>query len=660
MKRRGLVLLASLVAACLAACSGGGGGGTGTQSCTGDCNTQQPAQDFLTAAEVQRIISQAAAEASARNVRATIAVTDRVGNVLGVFQMTGADSTVEINSGKDVVGGLDGIAKGTIPASLAAIAKAVTGAYLSSSGNAFSTRTASQIVQEYFNPREFTQPSGPLYGVQFSQLICSDLIRRPTDGMQGPKASPLGLSADPGGLPLYKNGRVVGGIGVIADGRYSLDLNITDIDSDVDELVAVAGSAGFAAPADIRGDRITADGRTFRYVDSESLSSNPASPPAFASLPGSLIAVTNYTTANIRDGSAFGSTASGYRADTGAFADLTGFVLVDAANANRYTPRAGTDSRITANEATQILREALSIANRARAQIRRPLGSAAQVTISVVDTNGEVLGVVRTPDAPIFGTDVSLQKARGALVFSHPNFAAEISALPGPRFLAGAPVNVIGNDLVTAYVTNSPAFPTRSFSTYVSTFRDFVGDSNALTGNVAYSMRAVGNLHRPYFPDGVANTPPGPLSTPITSWSPFNVGFQLDLVYNQLIKSIAAGDTSIGCAGRQPAGATGSDVGFARARNGIQIFPGGVPIYRGTQLVGAIGVSGDGVDQDDMIAFLGVANAGRALNTGIANAPANIRSDLISVGGTGARLRYVQCPQAPFNGSSEQNVCAGL
>jgi hypothetical protein len=25
-----------------------------------------------------------------------------------------------------------------------------------------------------------------------------------------------------------------------------------------------------------------------------------------------------------------------------------------------------------------------------------------------------------------------------------------------------------------------------------------------------------------------------------------------------------------------------------------------------------------------------------------------------------ARLRYVQCPQSPFNDSSEQNACAGL
>ena len=34
----------------------------------------------------------------------------------------------------------------------------------------------------------------------------------------------------PGGLPLYKNGTLVGGVGVIADGIYSLDLDIIDIE----------------------------------------------------------------------------------------------------------------------------------------------------------------------------------------------------------------------------------------------------------------------------------------------------------------------------------------------------------------------------------------------------------------------------------------------
>ena len=94
--------------------------------------------------------------------------------------------------------------------------------------------------------------------------------------------------------------------------------------------------------------------------------------------------------------------------------------------------------------------------------------------------------------------------------------------------------------------------------------------------------------------------------------------------------------------------------------NGIQIFPGSVPIYRGNVLAGAIGVSGDGIDQDDMVAFLGLANASTLLNATIANAPPVLRADTVVPQGQGTRLRYVNCPQAPFNGSTQQNVCAGL
>ena len=39
----------------------------------------------------------------------------------------------------------------------------------------------------------------------------------------------------------------------------------------------------------------------------------------------------------------------------------------------------------------------------------------------MVDLNGDILGLARTPDAPVFGTDVAVQKARGALLFSLPN-----------------------------------------------------------------------------------------------------------------------------------------------------------------------------------------------------------------------------------------------
>jgi hypothetical protein len=94
--------------------------------------------------------------------------------------------------------------------------------------------------------------------------------------------------------------------------------------------------------------------------------------------------------------------------------------------------------------------------------------------------------------------------------------------------------------------------------------------------------------------------------------------------------------------------------------NGIQIFPGSVPIYRGDVLVGGIGVSGDGVDQDDMISFLGLHRAGLRLGTGIRNAPPEIRADNIVIPGQSSRLRYVNCPQTPFIDNNDTEVCNGI
>lgn len=615
-----------VVSACLlAGCGGGAGGGDG---CSGGCEAASP--NALTVADVQQVIAQAVAEAQARGAKATIAVVDRVGNVLGVFKMNGAAATFTINGGRGAVGGLEGIA--ILPSQLAAIAKAITGAYLSSEGNAFSTRTASQIVQEHFNPRENQQPGGPLFGVQFSQLSCSDVNLQTGAGTIGPKRSPLGFSADPGGLPLYKNGTVVGGIGVIADGIYSLDLNIIDVDVDLDELIAIAGGGGLSAPTDRRADHITVDGRTLRYVDSETLASNPAAAPAFAvinNVAGVLVNVPFYGGNPIVAGVAFGTPASGIRPSTDpAFAPLGAYVLVDIINVPRFSPRAGTDGLLTRAEVTQILQSGLDVANRARAQIRVPLGSPAQVSVTVVDTAGEILGLVRTPDAPVFGTDVAVQKARTAAFFSNVNAAAELAALPPASYLV------------------PPA--TSSIAAYAAAMKSFLNDPTALANGIAYSNRAIGNLARPFFPDGITGTANGPLSKPYANWSPFNDGLQLDLIINKLVASLAAGDNGTGCTGN------------TRLKNGIQIFPGSMPIYRGNQLVGAIGVSGDGIDQDDMVAFLGLANAGKILNTGIANAPPAIRADNLAPQGEGTRLRYVNCPQSPFNDSTEQNVCAGL
>ena len=629
--------LAVLMAvAALAGCGGGAGGDGGptvaaaaavsavTPSCSGGCAAATPTA--MTVAEVNQILSQAVREAQARGAAATIAVVDRPGNVLAVYKMAGAAGTFTISSGRGVTGGLEGV--NIVPSEYAAISKAITGAYLSSEGNAFSTRTASQIVQENFNPGEIGSPGGPLFGVQFSSLSCSDVVAAGGTSA-GPKPSPLGLAADPGGLPLYKNGIVVGGIGVIADGVYGLDLNIRDVDQDLDELIALAGTTGFAAPANRRADRITADGRTFRFVDSEALASNPASAPALP-VGGALITVAAYkTVAAVTAGVAFSTAASGFRLDTTtpAFAGLNAYVLDNGTGVNRFPPAPGTDGLLTAAEVTRILAEAIKIANRARAQIRQPLGSPAQVTISVIDTNAEILGVVRTPDAPVFGTDVSVQKARAALLFSKGNTAAVLNGIP----FAPSP---------------APLQPNTPLSTYVANMQGVI--PGALTNGVAYSNRAVGNIARPFLPDGINGAGPGPLSKPFASWSPFAVGFQLDLVRDKVVTNILAGANTGPCA---------SIPGFSKF-NGIQIFPGSVPIFRGNQLVGAIGISGDGIDQDDMIAFLGLSNAGIALGTGIANAPQARRADVIAV--PGGFLRYVSCPVAPFLDTDATNVCNGI
>jgi uncharacterized protein GlcG (DUF336 family) len=399
----------------------------------------------LTVAQVETVIARAVVEAQARNAKATIAVVDRVGNVLAVYVMNGASATVTVRSTQGparIDGGLENVA--VVPATLAAIAKAVTGAYLSSEGNAFSTRTASQIVQSHFNPGEVLTPGGPLFGVQFSQLPCSDVAARFEGGAasMGPKRSPLGLAADPGGFPLYLDGTPVGGVGVMADAVYGLDANLLDRDDDLDEAIALAATVGLSAPEDRRADRITADGKTLRFSDAEiaDLRGGSNTPPTLAAQGASVgrfVAVTGYTSATARAGTAFGQSASGIRADNRDYAGLDAFVLVDASNAERFRPRAGSEANgaLSAAEVQGLLRSALQVAARARAQIRRPLGTPARVSIAVVDSNGMLLGLVRSRDAPVFGIDVAVQKARAAAFFSSSRAASILQALPPAVYL---------------------------------------------------------------------------------------------------------------------------------------------------------------------------------------------------------------------------------
>ena len=91
--------------------------------------------------------------------------------------------------------------------------------------------------------------------------------------------------------------------------------------------------------------------------------------------------------------------------------------------------------------------------------------------------------------------------------------------------------------------------------------------------------------------------------------------------------------------------------GKTQLADGMQIFSGGVPIYRGNTLVGGIGVSGDGIQQDSLISYLGLQDGPTTAQQRPRRDP---RRPLVAGRGQSA-LR--QLPAAPFLNSTVQNPC---
>jgi uncharacterized protein GlcG (DUF336 family) len=508
----------------------------------------------LVAADVQRIIQQAASAAESLGKPVTIVVMDREANVLGSFVMTGAPATSTVRSVGTLGRGLEGA---VVPAREAATAKAATAAFFSTTGNAFTTRTAGFIIQEHFPPGISFRAGGPLYGVQFSSLPCSD-IKKPS--------ARLGLSADPGGLPIYKDGLPAGGIGIEGDGLYTVDRDPTDNDQPFEELIAASGVRGFETPSGIRGDTILVDGIRLPFSNV----ANPPAPTNVANIAGAVIS--------------FPAPASEF------VSQVIGGVAGEVSP--RFFPfiagtAPGGANALSAADVQTIISRAAQQSNITRAAIRQPLGSNARVTIAVVDAAGVVLGVFRQQDAPIFGFDVAVQKARTAAFFSSANAASQLRS-------AG-------------------------FGSYADRA---LADGLRFDGAFAFTDRASGFLHRPFFPDGINDTAAGPLSTALNEWSPFNVGLQLDLAQAGFLASL--GGPVVPC------------TSIPNLPNGIQIFPGSVPLYKNGVLAGAIGISGDGIDQDDLIGAAGANGF---------SPPAAMRSDQIFV--RSVRLPFVKFPRSP-------------
>lgn len=118
----------------------------------------------------------------------------------------------------------------------------------------------------------------------------------------------------------------------------------------------------------------------------------------------------------------------------------------------------------------------------------------------------------------------------------------------------------------------------------------------------AYSSRTVGFMAQTMYPPGIAGTSPGPFNG-------MQERFSLPLL-------------------------TGTGTVNTNLPNGITIFPGAFPLYRNGVLIGAIGISGDGIDQDDLAAASGTDGL---------QPPTAIRADEMTY--LGVRLPYAKFPR---------------
>ncbi len=531
------------------------------------------AQQQLTLTDVQIILSQSVSRALEISPQAVIAIVDNNGIVLAVWSVSGATPVPGIY-----------LAVG------AAVREAGTASFLSSDQSALSSRTAQFIIQQNFPPGIKNRPSGPLVGVAFSNLwLTVDLVnifRSDVNRFKGRDAFPpyngsvpasLGfgvpntrLSGRSSSASLYKNGTMVGGIGVYPipnptvaqeiNDAFTLELKNEIAGQNNEEAVAVAGTIGFQPSPAITANNIIIDGIRFPYVLASAQQAATVIP--FATLPGNAVVIPaggglpafNYTPMAAPPQPVF--TTETFNGQTGSYYYP---IIAD--------PNPGLINgvpRLSAAEVHNIVANGALRASTTRGAIRFPVGVPMQCWVTVVgnpNVDGApapVLAAFRTPNAPMFSFDVAVQKGRTALFFS--------------------------------------------------------------SAQVAQSSRTVGFLAQDFYPPGLNANPPsiyGPEQS-LNGAISFN-GLQLQFSFPP------------------PAGYAPNP----NLPNGITVFPGGFPLYRirgdGVPvLVGAVGISGDGVDQDDIV--------GISATVGY-TAPLNIRADAFILGG--ARLPYAKIPRNP-------------
>jgi uncharacterized protein GlcG (DUF336 family) len=227
-------------------------------------------------------------------------------------------------------------------------------------------------------------------------------------------------------------------------------------------------------------------------------------------------------------------------------------------------PRAG--GNLSATDVQQIIDNAVDEALRVRAAIRLPLGSRTKMVLSVTDTDGNVLGLFRMPDATYFSIDVAVAKARNVSYYSDPLAILDIDRVDG----------------------NGDGIPD-------------------VPRGTAMTNRTFRFLAEPRFPSGVDGSIAGPFSTLLTPGVNPKTAENCDQSAPPPLST--AFTTVFGFDAFTP-GRNFRDPSNIANQNGVVFFPGSAPLYSGSTLVGGFGVSGDGVDQDDVVTAFGAFGYG--------------------------------------------------
>lgn len=226
------------------------------------------------------------------------------------------------------------------------------------------------------------------------------------------------------------------------------------------------------------------------------------------------------------------------------------------------TPHSSAD--MTAAEVNQIIAQGLAAADEVRAAVRLPLGSRTKMVFAVTDTTGEVLGLYRMQDATTFSIDVAVAKARNVAYYADASVLEPIDTVPGV-----APGVAFSNR--TFRFLAEPRFP--------SGIDGIVPDFSILNDG-SINVRTAENIGAPDMVSEFDSVLGNDAFFPMTNFRD-------------------PGDASV-------VAAAGADTRLAN-QNGIVFFPGSTPLYRDGVLIGGLGVSGDGVDQDDVVTSVAAA-----------------------------------------------------